>query len=88
MLEIVDIQIDRQDGKSIRIKTELGYLICSYSSVRYCIDLYEMNKQIEKPRQVIATPSKTKKTKFTKSNKQQIELRRRPYRKNKKVTWH
>lgn len=85
LLEIIDKQIDRQDGKSIRIKTELGYLICSYSSVRYRKDLYEMNKQIEKAKQVIATPSKTKKTKFTKSNKQQIELNEDLIEKTKKL---
>lgn len=34
LLETVDKQINRQDDKSIRIKTELGYLICSYSAVR------------------------------------------------------
>lgn len=85
LLEIVDKQIDRQDGKSIRIKTELGYLICSYSSVRYRKDLYEMNKQIQKAKQVIATPSKAKKTKFTKNNKQQIELNEDLIEKTKKL---
>ncbi len=74
LLETVDKQIDRQDGKSIRIKTELGYLICSYSSVRYRKDLYEMNKQIEKAKQAIDKPSKAKKIKFTKAGKQQLEL--------------
>src|SRR5690606_6573190 len=62
LLNTIDRQIDRQDGKSIRIKTELGYLICSYSAVRYRKDLYEMNKQIEKAKQAIESPSKTRKT--------------------------
>ena len=39
LLETLEKQIVRQDGKSIRIKTDLGYLICSYSSVRYRKDL-------------------------------------------------
>ena len=77
--------MDRQDGKRIRIKTELGYLICSYSAVRYRKDLYEMNKQIEKAKQVIATPSKVKKTKFTQNNKQQIELNEALIEKTKKL---
>ncbi len=34
LLNTIDEQIDRQDGKSIRV-TELGDLICSYSPVRY-----------------------------------------------------
>jgi transposase len=40
LLETVDKQIARQDDMSIRIKTELGDLICSYSSLRYRKDLY------------------------------------------------
>ncbi|WP_434980276.1 IS1634 family transposase [Daejeonia sp. YH14] len=85
LLETMDKQIDRKDGKSIRIKTELGYLICSYSAVRYRKDLYEMNKQIEKAKQVIESPSKTRKTKFTKTGKQQLELNEELIEKTKKL---
>lgn len=31
LLENIDKNISREDGKSIRIKTDNGYLICSYS---------------------------------------------------------
>lgn len=85
LLEAVDKQIDRQDGKSIRLKTGLGYLICSYSSVRYRKDLYEMNKQIEKAKQAVEKPSKAKKLKFTKTNKQQLELNEDLIKKTKKL---
>lgn len=85
LLEVVDKQIDRQDGNSIRIKTELGYLICSYSSARYRKDLYEMNKQIEKAKQAVEKPSKTKKLKFTKTGKQQLELNEDLIEKTKKL---
>jgi transposase len=74
LLEIIDKTIIREDGKSIRIKTENGYLICSYSSVRYRKDRYEMEKQIEKAKQVIAMPSKGKKMKFIQAKGQKIEL--------------
>lgn len=74
LLEIIDKTIIREDGKSIRIKTENGYLICSYSSVRYRKDRYEMEKQIEKAKQVIAKPSKGKKMKFIQTKGQKIEL--------------
>jgi len=60
LLENIDKNISREDGKSIRIKTDNGYLICSYSSVRHRKDKYEMEKQIEKAKQVIAKPSKSK----------------------------
>lgn len=70
----IDSKIVRKDGKSIRIKTVHGELICSYSSVRYRKDQYEMEKQIEKAKFFIDNPSKNKKLKFTKSSEQNIEL--------------
>lgn len=85
LLATVDKQIERQDGKSIRIKTGLGYLICSYSSVRYRKDLYEMNKQIEKAKQVVDAPSKSRKQKFIKINKEQIQLNEELIEKTKKL---
>jgi transposase len=85
LLETVDKQIARQDDMSIRIKTELGDLICSYSSLRYRKDLYEMNKQIEKAKQAVETPSKTKKLKFTKTDKQQLALNQELIEKTKKL---
>jgi hypothetical protein len=88
LLETVDKQIARQDDMSIRIKTELGDLICSYSSLRYRKDLYEMNKQIEKAKQAVETPSKTKKLKFTKTDKQQLALNQETDRENQKAARH
>lgn len=70
----IDKSIPREDGKNIRIKTDNGYLICSYSSVRHRKDKYEMEKQIEKAKFIVNNPSKSKKLKFTKSNGQNIEL--------------
>lgn len=74
LLETIDKNIIREDGKSIRIKTDNGYLICSYSSVRYRKDKYEMEQQIEKAKQVIANPAKSKKLKFTQTKGKVIEL--------------
>ena len=85
LLKTIDKSISREDGKSIRIKTDNGYLICSYSSVRYRKDLYEMNKQIEKAKQVIKQPSKSKKLKFTQTGKNKIELNERLIEKTKKL---
>lgn len=74
LLETIDKSICRAYGKSIRIKTDNGYLICSYSSLRYRKDSYEMEKQIEKAKPVIAKPSKSKKLKFTRTKGQEVEL--------------
>lgn len=85
LFENIDKNICREDGKSIRIKTDNGYLICSYSSVRYRKDLYEMNKQIEKAKQVVEKPSKRKKIKFTKTNNHQLEINEVLIEKTKKL---
>ncbi len=74
LIHKIDKDICREDGKSIRIKTANGYLICSYSAVRYRKDKYEMEKQIDKAKLIIEKPSKNKKIKFTKTTDQKIEL--------------
>jgi transposase len=85
LIETIDQNISREDGKSIRIKTDIGYLICSYSSVRYRKDKYEMEKQVEKAKQVIAKPSKSKKLKFTRTKGQEIELNEALIEKTRKL---
>ena len=81
----IDKSIAREDGKSIRIKTTNGYLICSYSSVRHRKDNYEMLKQIEKAKFMIDHPSKNRKLKFTKSSGQEIELNQKLIDKTQKL---
>ena len=81
----IDKAVLREDGKSIRLQTDNGYLICSYSSVRHRKDKYEMEKQIEKAKYIIDNPSKSKKIKFTKSNGQNIELNKKLIEKNQKL---
>jgi len=84
-IEEIDLKITREDGKSIRVKTEKGYLICSYSSVRYRKDKYEMEKQIAKAKLAVNNPSKNKKLKFTTSNGQKFELNKKLIAKTKKL---
>lgn len=85
LLDTIDKKIDRDDGKNIRIKTENGDLICAFSALRYRKDLYEMNKQIEKAKQVVEKPSKNKRLKFTQTNNQKIELNEVLIEKTKKL---
>jgi hypothetical protein len=74
LIDRINRSIIRDDGKSIRIKTDNGYLICDYSSVRYRKDKYEMERQIEKAKAIIESPSKSKKVKFLKTTGQKTEL--------------
>ena len=85
LLDNIDKHICREDGKSIRLKTEKGNLICSYSSVRYRKDLYEMNKQIDKAKRVVENPSKNKKLRFIQTNNQKVELNEKLIEKTKRL---
>jgi transposase len=84
-IEKIDRSIIREDGKTIRLKTDNGYLICDYSSVRYRKDKYEMEKQIDKARVIIETPSKSKRIKFIKTTGEQIVLNQMLIEKSKKL---
>jgi transposase len=85
LIEQIDAKIYREDGKNIRIKTDKGYLICGYSSLRYRKDKHEMEKQIEKAKFIIKNPSKCKKVKFTSSNGEKIELNEKLINKTQKL---
>lgn len=85
LLETINTSLYREDGNNIRIKTNNGYLICSYSSVRYRKDFYEMNKQIERAKQVVQQPSKSKKLKFTQTENQKVVLNETLIEKTKKL---
>lgn len=67
LFEKIDTMMDREDGKTIRIPTEKGSLVCSFSLSRYKKDKYEMEKQINKAKQIVENPSKNKRAKFIKS---------------------
>lgn len=85
ILDQMNKNISREDGESIRIKTDSGYLICGYSSLRYKKDKYEMLKQIDKAQYLVDHPSKNKKLKFTKLTEQNIELNQKLIDKTQKI---
>jgi transposase len=75
LFDTIDKTLIREDGKTIRVKTDHGFLICSYSTTRFKKDKYEMEKQIQKARAIINNPTKNRKVKFvTSNNKDQFEL--------------
>jgi transposase len=67
------------------LQTDLGDLICSYSSVRYRKDLHEMNKQIQKAQYALEHPSKIKKLKFTTTQGQKVELNKKLIEKTQRL---
>ncbi|MFO0448099.1 MAG: IS1634 family transposase, partial [Pseudomonadota bacterium] len=54
ILATIDAQLPRADGSIIRLNTENGYLICSFSKKRYNKDKYEMQKQIDRAKLLLS----------------------------------
>lgn len=74
LISKISRSLNQENGKNIRVETDKGSLVCSFSAIRYRKDKYEMEKQIEKAKSVIKTPSKSKKLKFTKSEGEELKL--------------
>lgn len=74
LLSTIDTQLSRTDGSTIRLQTNNGYLICSFSKKRYSKDKYEMQKQIDKAQGLLDQPSKVRKVKFLKTNNSKLSL--------------
>jgi hypothetical protein len=74
LLDDIDKNLLREDSRMVRIKTDNGYLICSFSKQRYKKDKYEMEKQIEKAKMLVSQPSKTSKVKFLKTEEAKTKL--------------
>ena len=70
----IDKTLVKEDGNIIRVKTDKGYLICSFSKKRYAKDKFEMDKQLEKAKKLLAQPSKVKNVKFLKDDNKKVEL--------------
>jgi ferritin-like metal-binding protein YciE len=70
----INARIKPEDGKTIRLHTDKGHLICSFSNARYRKDKYEMEKQILKAQTIIKSPSKNTKAKFVKAHNEELKL--------------
>jgi len=85
LLAKIDANLSRTDGSIIRLKTDNGYLICSYSKKRYNKDKYEMQKQIDRAKLVLSQPSKVKKIKYLKSGDSKMEINEKLIEKTTKL---
>jgi len=85
LLATIHVQLPKEDGSNIRIKTENGYLICSYSKSRYNKDSYEFEKQVEKAKSLLNQPSKVKRVKYLKSDEKKMELNEVLIEKNREL---
>lgn len=85
VFEELDVKIQREDGKAIRLHTDKGFLICSFSNARYRKDKYEMEKQILKAQSIIKSPSKNTKAKFVKTDNKKLQLNEELIKKTTKL---
>src|SRR5690606_35526891 len=67
LLEQIDTKLSRTDGSTVRLKTERGDLICSFSKKRYNNDKNEMQKQEDRAKALMEKPPKVKRIKYLKS---------------------
>lgn len=74
LLAEIDNNLPRKDGSMVRLQTDKGYLICSFSKKRFNKDKHEMDKQIERARSLLSQPSRVKKIKYLKSSESKMEL--------------
>jgi transposase len=75
----------REEGKTIRLLTDKGYLICSFSNARYRKDKYEMEKQILKAQTIIQAPFRNIKAKFVKAFHEKLTLNEELIEKTRKL---
>ena len=74
ILSSIDKQLPRTDLANIRLKTNLGYLVCEFSKKRFNKDKFEMEKQITRAEQILQYPGKAKKVKFIKTTDAKNQL--------------
>lgn len=85
LLTSIDAKLPKTDGSAIRLKTDNGYLICSFSKKRYNKDKYEMQKQIDRAKSLLSQPAKVKKVKYLKSGDSNMILNEKLIEKNTKL---
>ena len=68
-LDLKDISraLGARDGRTMRIKTKLGDLVCHFSAKRYAKDKREMEKQLKRARDLVNAPGNVKRAKFVQS---------------------
>ncbi len=85
VFEKVDAQMKPEEGKTIRLLTDKGYLICSFSCARYRKDKHEMEKQILKAQTIIQSSLRNTKAKFVKALHEKLTLNEELIEKTRKL---
>lgn len=67
-------RLDKEDGRTIRLSTLRGDLICAFSAKRAAKDLREIEKQVTRAQTLVAHPGKIRRTKFLKTEDGSVAL--------------
>lgn len=81
----ISASLNQEDGKTIRLPTEHGDLVCAFSTDRFRKDKIEMGKQIKKAEMLIASSGGHKRTKFVATSGARHELNAELIEKTKKL---
>ncbi|MFH1389006.1 MAG: IS1634 family transposase, partial [Patescibacteria group bacterium] len=68
MVAQISQSLNSIDGATTRLKTDNGFLVCSFSSKRYAKDKHEMEKQLEKANLILDGKKEIKRNKFVSKN--------------------
>lgn len=86
LIKQISLELNQQDGKSVRLKTDHGQLICDFNLKRYRKDKADMDKQIKKAEALLKQPNNIKRIKFiTSQNKNRFELNNELIAKTKRL---
>lgn len=85
LLATINAKLPGTDGSTIRLRTDKGYLVCSFSRKRYNKDKYEMQRQIERAKSLLGQPSKIKRVKYLKSGDRNMVLNEKLIEKTTKL---
>lgn len=85
LIDQVSAAISQEDGKTLRLRTEHGNLICAFSADRFRKDKMEMEKQIKKAEALIAARKASRRAKFVTSRNTRYQLNTALVKKTKKL---
>jgi len=84
LIEQISRKLNRANGRSIKMETKRGILICDFSSKRYRKDFSDWEKQVQKAKNILEDSSLLKKNKYLKNrNKTSFELNQKLINKTK-----
>lgn len=82
-IEQISAALGQRDGKTVRISTEHGDLVCGFSAARFRKDKAEMERQIKKAKFLITHRESGRRAKFVSATASSYELHTRLIKKTK-----